>query len=66
MKRAPVVDIGECVDCECCLELCPEVFRKNEMGYIEVISIPECPETTIREAMNMCPTDCITWEERGG
>ncbi|MDY7033333.1 MAG: ferredoxin [Thermodesulfobacteriota bacterium] len=66
MKRVPVVDIGECSDCECCLELCSEVFRKNEMGYIEVTELPEYPEAAVEEAMHLCPSDCIAWEEIEG
>ena len=61
--RVPVVDISECVDCEGCLELCPTVFRRSAVGYIDVIRLSEYPEATVQEVINVCPTDCIAWEE---
>ena len=64
MGKIPVIDISECTDCESCLEICPVVFVRNgEMGYIEVIDLPEYPEDEVREAIVICPADCITWEE---
>ena len=66
VRKIPVVDIGECSDCECCIELCSEVFKRNEMGHIEVTQLPEYPEATVQEAIHMCPGDCITWEEIEG
>jgi ferredoxin len=64
MRRVPVIDIGECTDCESCLEICPVVFKKNsETGYIEVIDLHEYPEDAIQQAISMCPADCIAWQE---
>ena len=64
MGRTPVIDLGDCNECEGCVTVCPEVFQKNEsMGYIEVRECDEYPEEQIQEAMNICPTDCIGWEE---
>jgi len=62
--KFPVIDMSECTDCESCLEICPAVFIKNdELGHIEVIDLPEYPEEKVREAIGICPADCITWEE---
>ena len=45
MARVPDVDLSECVECDGCVEVCPEVFRRNEsMGYIEVIDCEKYPE----------------------
>jgi ferredoxin len=64
MKKVPAIDLGECTDCESCLELCPHVFRRNEeTGHIEVADLSEYPEEEIQEVINMCPAACITWEE---
>ena len=64
MRKIPVIDLGRCNECESCLEVCPTVFRRNkETGLIEVIDLPEYPEKEVEEAMSLCPTDCITWEE---
>ena len=64
MKKIPVIDLSECTDCESCLEICPSVFKRNEeTGHIEVIDLPQYPEDDVREAISMCPADCISWEE---
>ncbi len=63
MKRRPVVDLSECTDCEGCVEICPEVFRKSDAGYIEVVELSVYPQACVEDAMMMCPADCISWEE---
>ena len=60
---APVIDLGECVDCEACLDLCPGVFRRNDAGYIEVVDLEEYPEKEVEEAIKNCPARCIAWED---
>lgn len=66
MKEPPVIDIRECSDCGTCLELCPSVFRKNDVsGFIEVQELPEYPENEIQEVISFCPKGCITWENDG-
>jgi len=64
MTKVPVIDLGDCIECDGCVEVCPEVFRHNEiMGYIEVIECECYPELEVQEAINFCPTTCIYWEE---
>ena len=59
----PVVDMGACTDCGSCIEVCPEVFFRNEgTGYIEVNHLQEYPEDCVQEAISVCPVDCIGWE----
>jgi ferredoxin len=60
--RVPVIDLGECVDCDACLDMCPSVFRRNDAGYIEVVDLEAYPEEEVAEAIKNCPADCITWE----
>ncbi|MBN1841451.1 MAG: ferredoxin [Deltaproteobacteria bacterium] len=61
--KVPVIDLGECVYCEACLELCPSVFRRNDAGYIEVVDLEKYPEEEVGEAIKNCPADCIAcWE----
>ncbi len=62
-RRIPTIDLGACVDCEACVELCPDVFRKNEAGYIEVVDLEKYPEERVQEAIADCPADCISWME---
>lgn len=61
--KTPVVDIGTCTLCMGCVEVCPDVFRENSAGYIEVVEMETYPEDAVNEAIKYCPEDCITWEE---
>jgi ferredoxin len=64
MKKVPAIHLGECTDCESCLEVCPHIFRRNdETGQIEVMDLSEYSEEEVQEAISICPTECITWEE---
>jgi ferredoxin len=62
--KVPVVDLSRCSLCGACIEVCPNVFRLNDAGYIEVIELSSYPKTEINEAIKYCPEDCIYWEER--
>jgi ferredoxin len=61
--KIPVIDLGECVDCDACIEMCPSVFRRNALGFIEVVELFEYLEDEVEEAIKNCPADCITWDE---
>ena len=63
MSRIPVVDIGQCSLCGVCIEVCPMVFRLNDVGFIEVSELSRYPETDVHEAIKNCPEDCISWED---
>ncbi|MBF0467296.1 MAG: ferredoxin [Desulfamplus sp.] len=48
--KTPVIDISECVLCDICVELCPDIFIKNQAGYIEVSdSFPEIIDKYLNE-----------------
>ncbi|SHI81672.1 ferredoxin [Desulfatibacillum alkenivorans DSM 16219] len=61
--KVPVVDNSTCVDCEGCIEVCPEVFFRNNAGMIQVKDLDSYPEECVDEAIKYCPSDCITWED---
>ena len=61
--KVPVVDLSRCSVCSACIEVCPVVFRLNDVGYIEIIEMTSYPETEVDEAIKYCPEDCICWEE---
>ena len=61
--KIPVVDLSRCSVCGACIEVCPFVFRLNDVGYIEIIEMTSYPETEVDEAIKYCPEDCICWEE---
>ena len=62
MKK-PNIDIGACSLCMGCVEICSEVFRYNDAGYIEVIDLQEYSEKDVDDAIMFCPEDCISWQE---
>ena len=64
MKR-PVIDLSDCILCEVCTSVCPQVFSVNDAGFVEVADMADYPEADINEAIKNCPQDCIDWESGG-
>ena len=60
--KTPVVELSECIVCGVCVETCPQVFRLNDAGYIEVIKLAVYPESDVNDAIKYCPVDCIHWD----
>ena len=63
MARIPVVDKNECISCEVCTHICPEVFEMQADGKSGVYNPAGAPEAKIEEAMDTCPLACIHWQE---
>ena len=61
--QIPVVELSDCIVCGVCVEACPEVFKLNEAGYIEVIELKRYPPEDVNAAIKNCPTNCISWQE---
>jgi ferredoxin len=61
--QVPVVELSDCIVCGVCVEACPEVFKLNAAGYIEVIELKRCPPESVNAAIKNCPTSCISWQE---
>jgi ferredoxin len=61
--KIPVVDLSQCTLCGGCIEVCPSVFRLNDVGYIEIIERISYPKIEVDEAIKYCPEDCIYWED---
>lgn len=74
--KKPVIDLSECVLCDICVDICPDVFIKNDSGYIEVVEgienrlydeqgnlINAALLDDIEDAMKNCIGDCISWDE---
>ncbi len=73
--KKPVIDISECVLCDICSDMCPDVFIKNDAGYIEVVEniedrlydeqgnlINAVILDDIQDALQNCRGDCLSWE----
>ncbi len=59
------IDQEECIGCETCVELCPEVFAFDADLSKAYVSTPEGgDQQCIEEAITSCPVNCITNEEQ--
>lgn len=64
MAKKVVIDEDECMGCEVCVEIVPDVFEFDEEKNIALVKTEGGGvEEDIEEAMDSCPADCITWEE---
>jgi ferredoxin len=64
MSKRVVIETDECVGCQTCVELCPQVFSFDEASEKAQVIQPEGgPEDCIEEAISSCPVECIKWEE---
>jgi len=61
--KIPVVELSDCIVCGVCVEACPQVFKLNDAGYIEVRDLKSFPAEDVDEAIKYCPADCIDWLE---
>lgn len=62
--KQPVIELSECVLCDICVELCPDLFIKNDAGYIEVTdAVSRYTEEEINDVVKNCRGDCISWDE---
>ncbi len=63
MAKQVKIDEDECVGCEACVEICPEIFKFVEDDEKAIVIMAEGgDEDCINEAMDSCPADCITYE----
>jgi ferredoxin len=54
----------ECIACERCVEICPEVFEMgDEFAEVKANPVPAEHEEAVQEAADECPTQAIELEE---
>ena len=63
MAKKPYVEQEECTGCGLCEDICPEVFQLNEDSVSEVHDPEWAPGVEVQEVVEMCPVECIHWEE---
>ena len=52
----------ECIGCESCVEVCPEVFEMDESTGHAKAKNPASTAACVEEAMEICPVDAIVRE----
>jgi len=63
MAKQVAIDSDECIGCESCVELCPDIFAFDEEAEKAHVIKPEGgDEDCIDEAVGSCPAECITYE----
>ncbi|MDD9303523.1 MAG: ferredoxin [Desulfobacter sp.] len=60
--KIPVIDLGDCILCEVCVDVAPHAFQINDAGFVEVLPLKDYGDSDIIEAVKNCPKDCISWE----
>ncbi len=64
MAREITINTEECLGCESCVEICPEIFGFNETeqkAYVK--QLEGCDDEKIEEAVESCPAGCITFNK---
>ena len=54
------IDAEECMGCESCVEICPDVFKMDDDGEKAVVIAEDSGADCVEEAIDSCPADCIT------
>lgn len=59
---AIVIDENECMGCESCVELCPDVFQMNDDGDKAIVTNADSDADCVEEAIDSCPAEAISKE----
>ncbi len=51
--KIPVVDLSSCIQCGICQDLCPQVFRMKDAGYVEIAELADYPELEVNDCINV-------------
>jgi ferredoxin len=61
--KMPKIDKDKCIGCGTCTALAPKSFRLTKDNKAEVINPPGDEEEKIKEALDACPVNAITFEK---
>ena len=64
MAKQPVVDKEKCIGCGTCVALAAKSFKMSDDGKSVAINPAGDDETTIKSAIDGCPTSAITLQEQ--
>lgn len=59
---AIVIDHEECIGCETCVELCPEVFAMIDGEEKAMVTAPDSKAECAQESIDACPVEAISME----
>ena len=63
MSKQVAINQEECLGCEACVELCPEIFGFDiDETKAYVLMAEDGDEDCIEEAIASCPAACISYE----
>ncbi|QJB57642.1 ferredoxin [Pseudodesulfovibrio sp. zrk46] len=57
---AIVIDPDECIGCESCVEICPDVFEMDGDGEKAVVISADSDADCVDEAIETCPVEAIS------
>jgi len=59
------VDFDVCASTGACMQVCPEVFEVRSDGYLYILQEEPSEDLheKVREAVDMCPTAAISFDE---
>ncbi len=64
MSKKVYIETEDCIGCENCVELCPEVFGFNAQENVAFVIMEEGgSEECIDKAIEDCPVECILWKD---
>lgn len=59
---AVVIDPDECIGCESCVEICPDVFEMDDDGEKAIVIAPDADSECVDESIETCPNEAISKE----